>query len=53
MGGILGQTPWALMNQLTERNLQMWNEFQRNLSGSVGQSTTPPPTKAKGGEQKR
>jgi len=53
MGGILGQTPWALMNQLTERNLQMWNEFQRNLSGSVGQSTTPPPNKAKGGEQKR
>ncbi|MGO4220770.1 polyhydroxyalkanoate synthesis repressor PhaR [Lysobacter sp. TAF61] len=42
MGGILGQTPWALMNQLTERNLAMWNEFQRNLSSNVGQSPTPP-----------
>jgi polyhydroxyalkanoate synthesis repressor PhaR len=41
MGGILGQTPWALMNQLTERNLAMWNEFQRNLSSNVGQSPTP------------
>ena len=40
MGGILGQTPWALMNQLTERNLQMWNEFQRNLSGNMGQSAS-------------
>lgn len=37
MGGALGQTPWALMNQLTERNMAMWKEFQQNLSGSVGQ----------------
>ncbi|MNL83475.1 hypothetical protein D3C87_2111350 [compost metagenome] len=44
MGGILGQTPWALMNQLTERNLAMWNEFQRNLSSTVGQSPNPPGT---------
>ena len=38
MGGVIGQTPWAMMNQLTERNLQLWNEFQRNLSGNIGQS---------------
>lgn len=41
MGGVLGQTPWALMNQLTERNMTMWKEFQQNLSGSVGQSPGP------------
>ena len=41
LGGMLGQTPWAMMNQLTERNLTMWKEFQQNLSGSVGQSATP------------
>jgi len=40
-GSVIGQTPWALMNQLTERNMAMWNEFQQNLSGSVGQSATP------------
>ncbi|TCZ82635.1 polyhydroxyalkanoate synthesis repressor PhaR [Lysobacter sp. N42] len=39
MGGLLGQTPWALMNQLTERNMQVWKEFQNNLAGSMG--TTP------------
>ncbi|HZF98309.1 MAG TPA: polyhydroxyalkanoate synthesis repressor PhaR, partial [Pseudoxanthomonas sp.] len=33
MGGMLGQTPWTMMNQLTERNLELWQEFQRNLSG--------------------
>ena len=37
MGGMLGQTPWAMMNQLTERNMEMWQEFQQNLTGSVGQ----------------
>ena len=41
MGGLLGQTPWTLMNQLTERNLQAWNEFQQNLAGAMG--GTPPP----------
>ncbi|NZA26763.1 polyhydroxyalkanoate synthesis repressor PhaR [Luteimonas sp. SJ-92] len=37
MGGLLDQTPWSMMNKLTERNLELWQEFQRNLTGSVGQ----------------
>ena len=37
MGGMLGQTPWTMMNQLTERNMEMWKEFQKNLTGSIGQ----------------
>jgi polyhydroxyalkanoate synthesis repressor PhaR len=36
VGGMLGQTPWAMMNQLTERNLEQWKEFQANLVGDVG-----------------
>ena len=35
-GGTLGQTPWAMMNQLTERNLERWKEFQANLVGDMG-----------------
>jgi polyhydroxyalkanoate synthesis repressor PhaR len=46
IGGLLGQTPWAMMNQLTERNMAMWQEFQKNMAGSMGTSTTPPPKKA-------
>ena len=34
--GGLGPTPWAMMNQLTERNLEQWKEFQQNLVGGVG-----------------
>ena len=37
MGGMLGQTPWTMLNQLTERNMEMWKEFQKNLTGSIGQ----------------
>ena len=47
MGNLLGQTPWAMMNQLTERNMEMWKEFQKNLTGSIGQK---PPT---GGPDRR
>jgi polyhydroxyalkanoate synthesis regulator protein len=36
MGGMLGQTPWAMLNQLTERNMSLWKDFQQNLGGSMG-----------------
>jgi len=36
MGNLLGQTPWTMMNQLTERNMQLWQEFQRNLGAGFG-----------------
>ncbi len=36
MGGTLGQTPWTMMNQLTERHLEQWKESQQNLVGGVG-----------------
>jgi polyhydroxyalkanoate synthesis repressor PhaR len=51
MGGMLGQTPWAMMNQLTERNLQLWNELQRNLSGNMGQSPNPESAKKSGSKR--
>lgn len=43
MGGIVGQTPWTMMNQLTERNLELWREFQHNLIGAMGRSATTNP----------
>ncbi len=39
MGGMLGQTPWTMMNQLTERNMDLWKDFQRNLGS--GQRAQP------------
>ncbi|MDB6162912.1 MAG: phaR [Xanthomonadaceae bacterium] len=41
VGSLLGQTPWAMMNQLTERNLEVWKDFQQTLVGGVGQPQAP------------
>ena len=48
MGGLLGQTPWTMMNQLTERNMEMWKEFQKNLTGSIGQKPPAGPDRRGG-----
>jgi polyhydroxyalkanoate synthesis repressor PhaR len=53
MGGMLGQTPWAVMNQLTERNMAMWQELQKNLVGAVAPPAAKPADKpAAPGSQK-
>ena len=41
IGGMLGQSPWTMMNQLTERNFEMWKEFQQNLIAGMGRSMGP------------
>ena len=37
LGGMMGgQSPWTMVNQLTERNLELWKEFQQSLVGGMG-----------------
>lgn len=36
VGSSLGQTPWAMLNQLTERNMDAWKDLQQNLGAGVG-----------------
>ncbi|GGA72911.1 hypothetical protein GCM10011521_08810 [Arenimonas soli] len=43
IGNLVGQAPWALLNQLAERNLDLWRSFQQGL-GSGG--VTPPTRKS-------
>ena len=43
MGGMIGQTPWTMLNQLTERNMELWKDFQQNLVSGLGNTTAPPP----------
>ena len=35
LSNLLGQTPWTMLNQLTEQNLDMWNSFQKGLLEAV------------------
>ena len=43
MGGLMGQTPWTMLNQLTERNMEAWKDSQKNLVGGMGSPTGAPP----------
>jgi len=53
MSGLLGQTPfaaptpWAMMNQLTEHNMELWQQFQQNLSQGFSPTSEPPVSKSK------
>ena len=35
LSGLMEQAPWNLMNQLTERNMSMWKDFQKSMVGSL------------------
>lgn len=45
LSNLMGQTPWSMLNQLTERNLDLWKDFQ---SGLIGSLPTEPPAKPAG-----
>jgi polyhydroxyalkanoate synthesis repressor PhaR len=47
VGNLVGQTPWALINQITERNLELLKGLQQGLLGSLGSSTDKPKPAAK------
>ena len=42
MSGLIGQAPWTMLNQLTEKNLEMWKDFQNGLVGGMGRPSAPP-----------
>lgn len=53
MGSMLGQTPWSMMTELTERNMAMWQEFQRNLASPANPPAAPEtPRGTAGGKRK-
>ena len=43
MGSMIGQTPWSMMNQLTERNMELWKEFQQSLVAGMGRKPSAGP----------
>jgi len=53
MGGLIGQTPWTMLNQLTERNMELWKDFQKNLVGGICNPAAPPPPRERGSQKQR
>ena len=42
IGGMIGQTPWTVMNQMAERNLEAWTQFQKFMAGQADNGTADP-----------
>ena len=47
VGSLVGQAPWALLNQLAERNMDLWKSFQQGLLNSASNAATPGAPKPK------
>ena len=51
LNNILGQTPWSMLNDMTERNMDLWKSVQEGfLNAAAGSAVkgAPPPTKGPG-----
>jgi polyhydroxyalkanoate synthesis repressor PhaR len=35
LSSLLGQTPWSMLNQVTERNMDLWKEMQKGIASVV------------------
>ncbi|WP_049622554.1 polyhydroxyalkanoate synthesis repressor PhaR [Frateuria defendens] len=51
LNSLMGQTPWSLLNELTERNLEVWKSFQRGFLDATQQPPTPGQTGGKSGRK--
>ena len=40
LSSLLGQTPWSMLNQLTERNMDIWKQLQKGLVGAPREPVT-------------
>jgi polyhydroxyalkanoate synthesis repressor PhaR len=53
LNDILGQTPWSMLNDLTERNVDLWNSLQQGFLNAAASSvrnggTAPDKTRKSG-----
>ena len=47
VSNLVGQTPWSLLNQLAERNMERWKGIQQGLLGSLSSPPEKPKARAK------
>jgi polyhydroxyalkanoate synthesis repressor PhaR len=50
LNNILGQTPWSMLNDMTERNLDLWKSVQDGFLKAAANSARNPPTGGKEGK---
>lgn len=50
---MLGQTPWSMLNEMTERNIDLWKSLQRGYIESAQATASTPPPKPSAGDGKK
>ena len=50
LNSLMGQTPWTMLNDLTERNMDAWKTMQRGLIDTAAQ-VIPTPGGSRGGKK--
>ena len=50
LNNILGQTPWSMLNDMNERNLDLWKSVQDGFLKAAANSARNPPTGGKEGK---
>src|SRR6185312_688377 len=50
---LMGQTPWTTLNELTARNMEVWNTMQRNALEQAAKLAPTPAGKGQGGKKTR
>lgn len=57
LGTLLGRTPWSMLNDLAERNLDLWNNMQQGLLHAAGRmrkdAEQEPAAESKSGKSSR
>lgn len=57
LNSMIGQTPWNMLNDMTERNLDIWKTMQSRFLSAAGQAQkgpgTPPPAGPDKGDKRR
>ena len=58
LNNVIGQTPWTMLNEMTERNLDMWKSMQNRFLSAASSAVrannaTPEPKPAGKAERQR
>ena len=51
LNSLMGQTPWTMLNDLTERNMDAWKAMQRGFMDTAAQVVPPAGTAGRGGKK--
>jgi len=53
LGNLVVQTPWSLLNQLTERNMEIWKGVQQGIKSGLSAATDKPEAAARTAPKRR